>query len=148
MQLHDIKKQIGKISRKPKLGRGGKRGKTCGHGHKGQKQHGRHGIRPEMRDFIKKLPKLRGYGVNRASTVNADKAKPVIVKLSEINDKKLTEVTPETLLEAGIITKRGNKIPKIKLLADTAETIKINVEGCLVSASVQEAIQKAGGSVK
>jgi large subunit ribosomal protein L15 len=46
------------------IGRGGKRGKTSGRGTKGQHAHGGHGIRPDMRDTIKKIPKLRGRGKN------------------------------------------------------------------------------------
>ncbi len=51
-----------------RIGRGGKRGKTSGRGVKGQRAHGDHGVRPELRDAIKKLPKRRGYGKNRGRT--------------------------------------------------------------------------------
>ena len=43
------------------VARGGKRGKTAGRGTKGQKARAGHKIRPEIRDVIMRLPKLRGY---------------------------------------------------------------------------------------
>lgn len=60
MQLHQIKKT--KSSKKKKrIGRGGKKGTYCGKGIKGQKSRAGAKIRPEIRDFIKKIPKVRGY---------------------------------------------------------------------------------------
>ena len=44
------------------VGRGGKRGKTSGRGTKGQNARAGRKKRPEMRDFIKRIPKLRGRG--------------------------------------------------------------------------------------
>lgn len=137
MQLHNLTK--GKTTEaKQRVGRGGKRGKTSGRGHKGQKQHGS-SLRPEMRDMIKKLPKLRGHGVNRARTVNSGKVKPTVVKLSSIVEAKLKEVTPATLVETGLLKKSGNKLPKVKILSDagTKEVkTKFTVENCDMSQSV------------
>lgn len=51
--------------KKPKsVGRGGKRGKTSGRGTKGQNARAGRKKRPEIRDFIKRFPKLRGRGKN------------------------------------------------------------------------------------
>ncbi|MCD8494523.1 MAG: uL15 family ribosomal protein [Candidatus Pacebacteria bacterium] len=91
MQIHEIQRTTKNKSKKI-VGRGGKRGKTSGRGHKGQKQHG--GTpRPEIRDMIKKIPKLRGY--NFASI----KDKPLVVNLSVIEDAygDGDTVNPETL---------------------------------------------------
>jgi large subunit ribosomal protein L15 len=46
------------------VARGGKRGKTAGRGTKGQKARAGHKIRPEIRDVIKRIPKMRGRGKN------------------------------------------------------------------------------------
>lgn len=46
------------------VGRGGKRGKTSGKGTKGQNARAGRKKRPEIRDFIKRFPKLRGRGKN------------------------------------------------------------------------------------
>ena len=53
-----------------RVGRGGRRGKTSGRGTKGQNARAGNKKRPELRDIIKKIPKRRGYGKNRASAIN------------------------------------------------------------------------------
>ncbi len=148
MQIHTIQKGNTPKS-KMRVGRGGKRGKTCGHGHKGQKQHGRHGIRPQMRDFIKSLPKLRGHGKNRARTVNTGKATVYSVNLSALADFKEGEVvSPYTLVERGLLKKYGNKFPKVKILANGDINTKLTIENCALSKSAQQAIEKVGGVIK
>ena len=149
MQLHTIQKAEGKIESKTRVGRGGKRGKTCGHGHKGQKQHGRHGIRPEIRDFIKKLPKLRGYGKNRARTVNSDKIKTQVVNIEELNVFKAgSTVSPATLAETGLVHLNGGKLPKVKILSRGELNTKLIIENCILSTTAKESVEKAGGEVK
>jgi large subunit ribosomal protein L15 len=63
MQFHTLQPKT-----KPKtskaVGRGGKRGKTAGRGTKGQNARAGRKKRPEIRDFIKRFPKLRGRGKN------------------------------------------------------------------------------------
>ena len=63
MQSHDVKRNTPR-KESVQIGRGGRRGKTSGKGHKGQKARAGTSMRPEMRDLIKKVPKLRGRGVN------------------------------------------------------------------------------------
>lgn len=61
MQFHNLRaKTKRKFSRQ--VGRGGTRGKTSGRGTKGQNARAGHKKRPEMRDIIKRIPKLRGRG--------------------------------------------------------------------------------------
>ncbi|HQA95804.1 MAG TPA: uL15 family ribosomal protein [Candidatus Colwellbacteria bacterium] len=59
MQLH-LLRTTHENPEKKRIGRGGKRGKTGGRGQKGQKSRAGHKIRPAERDFIQRLPKLRG----------------------------------------------------------------------------------------
>jgi len=80
MQLHELKRKT-KAKTKKRVGRGGIRGKTSGRGHKGQNARAGHRVRPEIRDMFKKLPKLRGHGVNRARTVNSSVVKPTPINL-------------------------------------------------------------------
>ncbi len=68
MQSNTLAPKTPRIST-PRVGRGGKRGKTSGRGTKGQDARGGHRKRPEMRDILKKLPKRRGHGKNRSRTV-------------------------------------------------------------------------------
>ncbi|MBI3335133.1 MAG: hypothetical protein HY001_01370 [Candidatus Portnoybacteria bacterium] len=59
MQLHQIS-PLHKPKRAKRIGRGGKRGTYSGRGVKGQKARAGGRIRPQLRDFMMKVPKLRG----------------------------------------------------------------------------------------
>ena len=146
--LHTLKKNP-KNKTKQRVGRGGKRGKTSGRGHKGQKQHGGHGIRPELRDMIKKLPKRRGYGVNRSRTVNDARVDYTPVNLSDLEKAFAAgeTVTPATLVEKNVVATRAGKNPTVKVLGHGELKKKLTVEECAVSKTAREAIEKAGGTV-
>ena len=148
MQLHELKPTSPRKTAK-RVGRGGKRGKTSGKGHKGQKARAGNSSRPEMREIIKKLPKLRGHGVNRAQTVNSERVLPVVVNVSarEVLEAGFT-VTPKSLVTAGIVASVKRKAPKVKILGNGNLTKKLTVENCQVSQSAKEKIEAAGGSVK
>ena len=64
MQLHQIKPKT-KVRKPKRVGRGGRHGKTSGRGTKGQNARAGRKKRPELRDIIKKLPKLRGRSEER-----------------------------------------------------------------------------------
>jgi large subunit ribosomal protein L15 len=149
MQLHELKPVTPKKTQK-RIGRGGKRGKMSGRGHKGQTARAGNSTRSEMLEFIKKIPKLRGHGKNRARTVNEERELPVVVNLSVLEAKLEAgaAVTPKTLVASGVITTVRKKAPAVKILGTGEITKKINVEGCQVSASAKAKIEKAGGSVK
>ena len=148
MQLNELKRTH-KNALKKRVGRGGTRGKTSGRGHKGQKQHGGHGIRPEMRDVIKKLPKLRGHGKNRARTVNDSRQSAVVVNLAILESlfKAGETVSPDTLRKKKVIRLgKGRKQP-VKVLGQGDLTKKLMISGCTVSKSALEKIEKAGGQL-
>ncbi len=147
MQLHELQPTRARKTAK-RIGRGGKRGKTSGKGMKGQKARAGNSMRPEIRDLIKKLPKLRGHGVNRGEAVNAERVRPVVVNLSLLEAKHdAGAVSPKTMVAAGIIAVRGKKVPQVKILGTGDVTKKFNLAGCTVSASAKEKIEKAGGTV-
>mgnify|MGYP002725481163 CR=1 FL=1 len=127
---------------KKRVGRGGSRGKTSGRGHKGQKQHGGHGIRPEMRDIIKKLPKLRGYGKNRARTVNDSRVvyMPINLDVLEKNFENGDTVSPATLYEKKLVGRKSGKILPVKILGRGKLTKKLTVEDCEMSEAAKKAI--------
>jgi len=149
MQLHELKPTSPRKSVK-RVGRGGKRGKTSGKGHKGQAARAGNSSRPEMREIIKKIPKLRGHGVNRAKTVNAEKELPVVVNVSKLEAafEAGATVSPKTLVTAGVVASVKKRAPKVKLLGNGDVTKKLVVEDCQLSQSAKEKIEKAGGSVK
>lgn len=148
MQLHELKPTTPKKTVK-RIGRGGKRGKTSGRGMKGQTARAGNSTRPEMREQIKKLPKLRGYGKNRARTVNTGKMLPVAVNLNklETNFKAGDVVSPKTLVMAGLVSTTSKKLPKVKILATGDISKAITVEGCELSASARAKIEATGGKV-
>jgi large subunit ribosomal protein L15 len=149
MQLNDLKRKTKNPKRKD-VGRGGKRGKTSGRGAKGQGQHGSHGLRPQMRDIIKKFPKLRGHGKNRARTVNSGVVKPVSVNLSMIDAsfENGAIVSPKEFVKKGILSLVKGKNPEVKILSTGEITKKVKVVDCFVSETAKEKITKAGGTIK
>ena len=149
MQIHQIKSKF-KRKRSIKVGRGGKRGKTSGRGTKGQNSRTGRKIRPEIRDVIKRIPKLRGHGKNRAESVNDSVVKPDVINLVDL-DKVFSSgdvINPKTLAEKGFIKPVGGRLPKVKILGTGDVTKKFTLEGCLVSESVKAKITKAGGDIK
>jgi large subunit ribosomal protein L15 len=129
------------------VGRGGKRGKTSGRGGKGQTARAGNKKRPELRDFIKRIPKLRGRGKNSNKTIET---KPVAINLDAIEAvfKAGDSITAQTLMEKRLVTTFNGKIPVIKILAGGDITKKYSFAGVIVSAKAKEKIEKAGGSIK
>ena len=148
MQLHELKASTPKKAAK-RIGRGGKRGKTSGRGHKGQKARAGNSTRPEIREHIKKIPKLRGHGINRAQTVNAEKVRPIVVNVAalEAGFEAGAIVNRKTMVAAGVLETVRRKAPAVKILGNGELTKKLIVEGCQVSASAKTKIEAAGGSV-
>jgi len=145
MQLHELKPKSTR-ARSRRVGRGGVRGKTSGRGTKGQKARAGHRIRPEIRDFIKKLPKQRGRGKN-INKAFREKATPVNLAGLEKAFKAGEMVDPKSLIERKLIRNRGEKTPRVKILGHGDLSKKLTVSGCEVSAKAKEAIEKAGGSI-
>ncbi len=149
MQLHQIKPTAPKKTAR-RIGRGGKRGKMSGRGHKGQTARAGNSTRPEMREQIKKIPKLRGHGVNRSEAVNAERVLPVVVNLAalEASFEAGSTVSPKTLVAAGLISLKRGRVPKVKILGTGDISKKLTVADCTVSASAKAKIEKAGGEIK
>ncbi len=142
MQLHQLKRRT---KNKPVMlvGRGGKRGKTSGRGTKGQNARAGHKKRPEVRDIIKKLPKLRGYAFKSFIPDNV----VINVATLEIAFNKGETVSPKVLLEKGFITTTSGKTPIVKILGSGDITKALNIENCKLSAEAKTKIEKAGGKV-
>jgi ribosomal protein L15 len=100
-----------------------------------------------MRDLIKKLPKLRGHGKNRARTVRTDRVTYVPVNLAALEAAFSAgdTVTPATLLQEGSRLHARRPRSSVKILGTGRAH-----EGAFVptyGASAREgAIEKAGGS--
>lgn len=131
MLIHEVKPNHPNKKPTPRVGRGGKRGSYSGKGVKGQKARSGHRIRPAIRDFIQRLPKLRG--------VKNHSVKP---KLPIVNVGDLEKIAKDGVVSFKVLGRR------VKILGGGEITSKIAVEGLSVSKSAKEKIEKAGGSVK
>ena len=145
MQTHQLKRNNPNMKRMI-VARGGKRGKTAGRGGKGQSARAGNKRRPEWRDIIKKIPKLRGRGVNQFKSIET---KPVAINLGQIESafNANDSVTPTTLVEKGVLSTLSGRIPTVKILGDGELSKALKVSGCTISESAKAAIEKAGGSV-
>lgn len=146
MQIHNL---IPKTKNKKTMlvGRGGKRGKTSGRGGKGQTARAGNKKRPELRDFIKRVPKLRGRGVNSNKSIST---KPVIVNLGDIEAvfENNSIISPSTLIERNTISLKDGKVPMVKILGQGEITKKFTIENCIISKQAKDKVEKAGGTVK
>lgn len=148
MQLNSLAPRI--KNRKPEpVGRGGKRGKTSGRGTKGQSSRAGHKIRPEARDFIKKLPKLRGRGKNRARSVRTNRIAVSAVNLFTLEAayKDGETVSPASLIAKGLVRRHKGRAPAVKILGAGLLTKKLVVEGCAISTAARKAFLAAGATI-
>ena len=144
MRLEELKPAEGSTHRKKIVGRGigSGVGKTSGRGHKGQKARSGGGVRPGFEGgqlpLYRRLPK-RGF-----TNIFAKKYDTVNVEvLDKFNDGD--EVTAESLLEKGIISKT---LDGVKILGRGEVTKKLTVKVAKVSESAKEKIEKAGGKAE
>src|ERR1035437_4041592 len=146
MQTHTLKARTKRVTTQ-QVGRGGTRGKTSGKGTKGQNARAGRKKRPELRDFIKRYPKLRGRGISAFKSI---KDKPLAVNLGSI---ELAFANGETVNKASIISKgilspKNGRKSSIKILGAGSLSTKLTFEGVLVSASAKKAIEAVGGRIK
>ena len=146
--LHNLKAAPGSHRNRKRLGRGpgSGTGKTSGKGHKGIKaragHHGPGGGKPQFEGgqmpLTRRLPK-RGF-------TNIFRIESQVVSLEDLNRvPEGTEITPESLAEAGVI--RSRKGPA-KLLANGELAHAVTVRGVKVSAGAREKIVAAGGRIE
>jgi len=146
MQLHNIKAKTKRVTSK-QVGRGGKRGKTAGRGTKGQNARAGHKNRPELRDFIKRFPKLRGRGISSFKSIKA-KFVPVNLNVLEKFFSAGEIVNPEILVEKKIISPKSIKISKVKILGTGKLTKKLFFHDVLTSTSARNVIEGLKGEIK
>ncbi len=147
MKLNNIRPNAGGGSvDKKRLGRGigSGLGKTSGKGHKGQNARSGGGVRPGFEGgqmpLFRRTPK-RGF-------TNIFAKEYAIVNLSDLNIfEENTVVTPETLLEEGIVKLNKDKVG-IKVLGDGELNVKLTVKAHKFSKSAAEKIEACGGKVE
>jgi large subunit ribosomal protein L15 len=146
--LDNLSPARGSHRNRKRLGRGpgSGTGKTAGKGHKGSKARTGHGgpgggkphFEGGQMPITRRLPK-RGF-------TNEFHVEHQVVTLDALNRlPEGTEVTPEVLVEAGLV--RARKGPA-KVLANGKLTRPVTVRGVKMSASAREQILAAGGRVE
>lgn len=134
MQIHQLKPKTGLRSKK-RVGRGDK---TAGRGTKGQKARAGHKIRPAIRDILKKLPKRRGRGKH---AFRSFRTRPVVVRLTLI-EKHFGDgdvITPDRLLERGLIHRMKGRVPPVKILGPGGGAKRFTFRDLMLSQSIARA---------
>ena len=144
MKLHELKPTEGSRHERKRLGRGigSGQGKTAGKGHKGQNARSGGGVRIGFEGgqtpLFRRLPK-RGF-------TNFNRKEYAVVNLDALNRfEEGTEVTPELLIESGVVS---NEKAGIKILAKGNVEKKLIVKAHKFSSAAKEAIEAAGGTTE
>lgn len=144
MKLHELTPAPGSTKTRNRVGRGpgSGNGKTSGRGHKGQNARSGGGVRPGFEGgqnpLYRRLPK-RGF-------TNRNRVEYAIVNLKELNNFAAgTEVTPELLLESGVVKSAKDGI---KILGTGEITVGLTVKANKFSQSAVDKIQAAGGKTE
>ncbi len=144
MKAHELKPGEGAVKSRKRVGRGiaAGQGKTAGRGTKGQKARSGGGVRPYFEGgqlpLVRKIPFARGVGFRD----------PWRVQFTPVNLNRLaafqegSEVTPETLAEAGIID-RADEL--VVILGRGEVKHPLTVKAHRFSSSAQAKIEAAGG---
>ena len=141
--LSNLKPARGSHRSRKRLGRGpgSGLGKTSGKGHKGTKARAGGGTNPGFEGgqmpMYRRLPK-RGF-------TNPYKVTAQVINLRQLGKLPVTELTPEVLLAAGLVTRLG---APIKLLATGDADRAYTIRGIVLSASAKAKIEAAGGTVE
>ncbi|MEF2248211.1 MULTISPECIES: 50S ribosomal protein L15 [unclassified Paenibacillus] len=144
MKLHELAPAAGstQVAKRKGRGIGSGNGKTAGKGHKGQNARSGGGVRPGFEGgqnpLYRRLPK-RGFN-------NPFRTEYAIVNIEDLNSFAAgTEVTPEVLLEQGIVK---NPLAGIKILGNGEINVALTVKAKKFSQSAVEKIQAAGGKTE
>lgn len=142
MKLHELKPVEGARNKRNRVGRGmsSGNGKTSGRGHNGQKSRsgGRIGLTFEggQLPLFRSIPKRGFTNINRK-----DYAVVNVAALNRFDNG--TEVTPELLIESGIVK---NEKSGIKILGNGNLEKKLTIKAHKFSSSAVEAIEQQGGT--
>ena len=143
MRVHDLSPAPGATKSRVRVARGtgGKRGKTAGRGTKGQRARNTvaRGFEGGQMPLKQRVPKLKGF--NNPFRVEYQ---PVnLHHLAALAADGVTEVTPEVLVEHGLLRKGAF----VKILARGELSAKVQVHAHAASKSAADAITAAGGTL-
>lgn len=150
--LHNLKPDPGARREKKRVGRGegSGLGKTAGRGTKGSKQRSGGQISPRYEGgqmpLHMRLPKLRGPLAKTAMPIGPFRTRMTPVNLSRLVVFAAGEVvSPETLVERGIIKKADEKV-KILAVGELDQPLTVRAHG--FSAAAAAKIKAAGGTAE
>lgn len=145
MRLDDLRPAPGATHSKKRVGRGTGSGHGCtaGRGHKGQKARTSGGVRPGFEGgqtpLYRRLPQRRGFR-------NPTRKEYAVVNVGDLERFDAgTEVTPELLIESGLVNKIGDGV---KILGDGEITRSLTVRAHRFSKSAEDKLKAAGCSVE
>jgi len=144
MKIQDLRAAPGSRQNPKRVGRGSGSGlgKTAGRGHKGQKARAGGGVKPGFEGgqmpLQRRLPK-RGFNNKDFATRYA------VLNVRDIERCGLDEVSPETLLDNGLIKSVGDGL---KVLGTGELTRAVKVRANAFSSSARKKIEGAGGSAE
>jgi large subunit ribosomal protein L15 len=141
MKVHDLQPAPGSSRPRRRVGRGiaGKGGKTAGRGTKGQKARNTvpTGFEGGQLPLMQRIPKLRGFA-------NPFRIEYTPVNLGALEALGAAEVTPQTLVEAGLARPKA----LVKILGQGSLSRSVKVSAHAFSKTAEAAIIAAGGSVE
>ena len=144
MKLHELRPAAGSTKNRKRIGRGGGSGQgtTAGRGMNGQNSRSGGGVRPGFEGgqmpLFRRLPK-RGFN-------NFTRKNWTIVNVETLNRfEDGTEITPELLLETGVLSKVEYGV---KILGDGEITKKLTVKANKFTQSAITKIEAAGGKAE
>jgi large subunit ribosomal protein L15 len=148
--LHNLKPSPGSRSPRKRLGRGKGtgQGKTAGRGHKGAGARSgskrKAGYEGGQNPIHMRMGKLRGPNNKMSMPFEKFRTRTQPVNVSELEKrfKAGDEVTPESLREKGLATRKH----PVKVLGNGDISAKLTVRAHAFSASAKEKIEGAGGS--
>jgi len=150
--LHSLRPKPGARKARKRIGRGegSGKGKQAGRGHKGAGSRSgatkKPGYEGGQNPIHMRMRKLRGPNKKMSMPFEKfrTKSQPVNVAELEARFDSGAEVTPETLRERGLATRRD----PVKVLGNGELSTKLTVRAHAFSASAREKIEKAGGSAE
>jgi len=145
VSLNNLKPPYGAVKKKKRVGRGDSsgHGSTCGRGQKGQKARSGGQVKPYFEGgqmpLYRRLPK-RGFK-------NIFKREYTIVNIRDLvkKFKENEEITPEKLLEVGLVKKKKQPI---KILAEGDISFPLQIKVHKISQQARAKIEAAGGKIE
>ncbi|MDJ0704504.1 MAG: 50S ribosomal protein L15 [Leptolyngbyaceae cyanobacterium MO_188.B28] len=143
MRLQDAKPKPGSKKRRRRVGRGiaAGQGASCGFGMRGQKSRSGRGARPGFEGgqlpLYRRIPKLKHFPI-------VNRKQYTIINVEDLAELSAdTEVTLESLMQAGILT--ANDGP-LKVLGNGDLAVALTVKAAAFTKSAKAKIEAAGGS--